>query len=114
VLYIGSKGVMYHGSHGGMPQLIPKGLHEDAAKVPKTMARSAGHYEEWVAACKGGPAAVSNFDYAGPMTEIALLGVLSLRAPGRRLDWDSANQKITNAPELNQYVHTEYRAGYTL
>jgi predicted dehydrogenase len=114
VLYVGSKGHMYHSSHGGMPQLLPRGLHEDAEKVPKTMPRSTGHYEEWVAACKGGPAAVSNFDYAGPMTEIALLGVLSLRAPGRRLEWDSVNQKITDAPELNQYVHTEYRAGYSL
>jgi predicted dehydrogenase len=114
VLYVGSKGHMYHSSHGGMPQLLPRELQEEAARVPKTMPRSAGHYKEWVAACKGGPAAVSNFDYAGPMTEIALLGVLSLRAPGRRLAWDAANQKIANAPELNQYLHTEYRSGYSL
>ena len=24
VLYVGSKGKMYHGSHGGMPQLLPR------------------------------------------------------------------------------------------
>ncbi len=80
VLYVGSKGKMYHSSHGGMPQLLPRELHEAAAKVPKTMERSPGHYEEWVQACKGGPRPVSNFDYSGPLTEIALLGVLSLRA----------------------------------
>ena len=57
-------------------------LHEEAAKVPKTMARSPGHYEEWLAACKGGPRPVSNFDYAGPLTEIVLLGVLSLCGTG--------------------------------
>jgi predicted dehydrogenase len=114
VLYIGSKGKMFHGSHGGMPQLLPRALYEEAAKVPKTMPRSPGHYEEWVAACKGGPRTVSNFDYAGPMTEVVLLGVLALRAPGRRLAWDSKQQKITNAPELNQFVHTEYRTGWTL
>ena len=83
VLYVGSKGKMFHGSHGGMPELLPRGLHDDAAKVPKTIERSPGHYEEWVAACKGGPRPVSNFDYAGPLTEIMLLGVLSLKAPGR-------------------------------
>ena len=55
---------------------------EEAKKVPKTMARSPGHYEEWLLACKGGPRPVSNFDYAGPLTEIVLLGVLALRAPG--------------------------------
>ena len=114
VLYIGSKGKMYHSSHGGMPQLLPRTLHDQAVKVPKTMPRSLGHYEEWVQACKGGPRPVSHFDYAGPLTEIALLGVLSLRAPGRRLEWDSNHLKVTNAPELNRYVHIEYRKGWSL
>ena len=50
------------------------------AAVPKTMPRSPGHYEEWIAACKGGPRPMSNFDYAGPLTEIVLLGVLALGA----------------------------------
>jgi predicted dehydrogenase len=113
-LYVGSKGKMYHSSHGGMPQLIPAELNEAAAKVAKTMPRSIGHYEEWLAACKDGSKPVSNFDYAGPLTEIALLGVLAMRAPGKRLEWDAANQKIPNAPELNEFVHTEYRSGWTL
>jgi hypothetical protein len=43
-----------------------------------------------------------------------LLGVLALRAPGRRLEWDSANLKVKNAPELNPYVHIDYRRGWTL
>jgi predicted dehydrogenase len=114
VLYVGSKGKMYHSSHGGMPELLPRALHQQAATVPKTMKRSPGHYEEWVDACRGGPRPVSNFDYAGPMTEIVLLGVLALRAPGRRLEWDSANLKVKNAPELNPYVHIDYRKGWTL
>ena len=114
VLYVGSKGKMYHGSHGGMPQLLPGTLMEAAKAVPKTMDRSPGHYEEWYQACKGGKRPVANFDYSGPMTETALLGVLSLRAPGTRLEWDSENMKVKNAPELNQYVHTEYRKGWVL
>jgi predicted dehydrogenase len=114
VLYIGSRGKMYHSSHGGMPQLLPQELHEQARTVPQTLARSPGHYEEWVAACKGGPAPISNFDYAGPMTETVLLGVLALRAPGQTLEWDSANMRVTNHPELNDFVHTEYRQGWVL
>jgi hypothetical protein len=114
VLYVGSKGKMYHGSHGGMPQLLPRALSEQAVSVARTMPRSPGHYEEWVTACKGGPPPASNFAYAGPMTEIALLGVLAMRAPGRRLEWDSENLKVKNAPELNQYVHIEYRKGWAL
>jgi predicted dehydrogenase len=114
VLYVGSKGKLIHSSHGGMPQLSPRALHEEAIKVPKTIERSPGHYEEWVSACKGGPRPVSNFDYSGPLTETILLGVLSLKAPGRRLEWDSETMKFTNAPELNHLVHTEYRKGWTL
>ena len=34
-------------------------------------------------ACKGGPRPVSNFDYAGPLTEIVLLGVLALQGTGQ-------------------------------
>ncbi len=114
VLYVGSKGMMYHSSHGGVPQLLPENLHEAARAVPKTMPRSPGHYEEWVLGCKSGKQPTASFAYSGPMTEIALLGVLSLRAPGVRLEWDSTNQKVKNAPEVNRYVHTEYRKGWTL
>lgn len=114
VLYVGSKGKMFHGSHGGMPELLPGELRDAAAKVPKTMARSPGHYEEWLAAIQGGPKPVSNFEYAGPMTETVLLGVLALRSPGSRLEWDSANLKVKNVPDVNQFVHTEYRKGWSL
>jgi len=84
VLYVGTKGKLHHSSHGGMPELWPAALNDETKTVPKTMARSPGHYEEWLLACKGGPRSVSNFDYSGPLTEVVLLGVLALRAPGTR------------------------------
>jgi predicted dehydrogenase len=114
VLYVGTKGKLHHSSHGGMPELLPAALHEEAKNVPKTMTRSPGHYEEWLLACKGGPRPMSNFDYSGPLTEIVLLGVLALRAPGTRIEWDSVNMKARNAPDLDQYVHTDYRSGWRL
>jgi predicted dehydrogenase len=114
VLYIGSKGKMFHGSHGGMPQLLPIELHEQAKSVPKTIERSPGHYEEWYQACKTGKLPVDSFEYAGPMTETVLLGVLAMRSPGNRLFWDSDNLKVTNLPDLNQFIHTEYRKGWVL
>jgi hypothetical protein len=97
-----------------MPEVFPESLRERAISVPKTIPRSHGHYEEWLNACKGGPKPVSNFDYAGPLTEIVLLGVLALYAPGRRLEWDSANLKVANAPELDRFIHSEYRKGWAL
>ena len=114
VLYVGSKGKMYHSSHGGMPQLLPGELLEQAKSIAPTMERSPGHYEEWYQACKSGKLPAASFDYSGPMTETVLLGVLSLRAPGRRLLWDSKELKVTNLSDVNQFVHTEYRKGWSL
>jgi predicted dehydrogenase len=114
VLYIGSKGKMYHSSHGGTPQLLPTSLVEQAKAIPKTMERSPGHYEEWVEGCRSGKRPAASFDYTGPLTETILLGVLSLRAPGARLEWDAETQQVKNAPELNECIHTEYRKGWTL
>jgi hypothetical protein len=114
VLYVGSRGKMFHGSHGGMPQLLSAELQKVAQAVPKTMTRSPGHYEEFVRACRGGARPVANFDYSGPLTETVLLGVLSLRAPGTRLEWDSDKLRMKNAPELNRFLHTEYRKGWAL
>ena len=62
----------------------------------------------------GGARPAANFDYSGPMTETVLLGVLALRIPGTRLEWDSTNLKVKNAPEVNPFTHTEYRKGWAL
>ena len=78
------------------------------------MTRSPGHYEEWLLACAGGPRPMSNFDYSGPLTEIVLLGVLAMRMPGTRVEWDSQNMQVMNASELNRFVRTDYRKGWAL
>ena len=114
VLYVGSKGKLFHGSHGGMPPLLPDGLTAEAGLVKKTMPRSPGHHSEWLLACKGQATAMSNFSYSGPLTETVLLGVLAQRAPGRRLAWDGQAMKITNMPELNPHIHKDYRKGWDL
>lgn len=80
---------------------------------PKILPRSPGHHREWIDACKGGPAAGANFDHAGPLTEMVLLGNIAIRT-GRKLYWDAENFKITNVPEANNLLHYEYRKGWTL
>jgi len=70
-----------------------------------------GPHGEWVSAIKGGPKPGSNFDYAAPMTEVALLGVIAQRFGGR-IEWDSKNMKITNRPELNAFIKEPVRDGW--
>ncbi|MFO0917055.1 MAG: hypothetical protein U0872_01930 [Planctomycetaceae bacterium] len=92
-------GKMFHGSHGGCRNCCQQTCTRPPKNSPEHRL-SIGHYEEWLAAIKGGPKPVSNFEYAGPMTETVLLGVLAMRSPGQRLEWDKANLKVKNVPEV--------------
>jgi len=71
------------------------------------------HHLEWIAACKGGKPAYSNFDIAAYLTEIILLGCVALRV-GKPLEWDGPNMRATNAPEAAQFVKRQYRKGWEL
>lgn len=71
-----------------------------------------GPHMEWVNSIKNnGPEPGSNFDYAAPMTEVALIGVLAQRFGGR-IEWDAKNMRITNRPELNAFIKEPVRKGW--
>jgi predicted dehydrogenase len=114
-IFIGDKGKMLVDGWGGeSPRLIPQARDKEYKRPPKTLPRSEGHHKEWLQACRNGTATQSNFDFAGPLTEAVLLGMVCVRNGGSKLDWDSANLKVTNEPEANQYLHYEYRKGWEL
>jgi len=113
-LYIGERGKML--GH----RLIPEAKSKEYGRPPKMLARSPGHHQEWIDACKGGTPAGSNFDVAGPLTEVVLLGNVALRMgqqlyeKGLQLHYDGPNTEITNLPEANKYIRRDYREGWTL
>jgi len=80
---------------------------------PKTIPRTKGHHRDWIDACKGGRPPSSNFDYAGPMTEVILLGNVALRT-GEKLFWDGPNMKATNVPDADKYIRPRYHNRWTL
>jgi len=85
-----------------------------ATPVAGEWEKSPGHFDEWVRAIKGGPAAHSNFSgYASRLTQTILLGNLAVWA-GTKVEWDPKELKATNLPELEAIVHPKYREGYTL
>jgi hypothetical protein len=96
------------------PRIIPEKKMKRAALPPKTLPRiHTTHEADWVRACKTGQPAGAEFAYSGPLTEICLLGNIAKRVDAR-IEWDAANLKITNLPEANRYVRTEYRKGWEL
>lgn len=116
IIFVGDKGKMLVTGWGGEhPRLLPESLDKEYQRPPKTLPRSVGHHKEWLDACKGGGGTPrSNFGFAGPLTEAILLGSVCVRNGGDQLDWDSENLKITNDPDANQFLHYEYRKGWSL
>jgi len=112
-LFIGSKGKLWAGEYGGDPKLLPESKMKDFVKPPATIPRVPENspYKDFIRACKGGLPACSNFDVAGPFTEIVLLGNLALRA-GKRIEWDGPSMRAWNAPEVAKFVNKDYRAGW--
>ncbi len=117
-LFIGDKGTIMCGCYGKGPRLIPETRMKEFTPPPATIARIPGgmdgHEKDWIRACKGGPAASSNFDYSGPLSEMVLMGNLAVRFPGRRLMWDGQKMEVTNDAEAQSYVRRAYREGWKL
>jgi hypothetical protein len=56
---------------------------------------------------------MSNFDYAGPLTEAVLLGNVAIRS-AKKLLWDAENMNMSNFPDANKYLKEDYRNGWSL
>ena len=110
-LFIGSEGMLV--SDYGNHVLLPEDKFAGFKRPDPTIPKSIGHHAEWVQAIKTGGQTTCNFDYSGALTEAVLLGTVAYRS-GRRIEWDAENLKVTNAPEAQQFVHKEYRKGWTL
>ncbi|MBI2946762.1 MAG: Gfo/Idh/MocA family oxidoreductase [Verrucomicrobia bacterium] len=111
VLLVGSKGKIHANGHNTVFTLGPN--PEAAVGVPRSFPRSPGHEREWLNACQGGPAAVSNFNYGGPLTEFVLLGNAATLHPGELVFDCSTGQFVDNA-EANRALSREYREGWNL
>jgi hypothetical protein len=91
--------------------LLPERDFVEFVPPPATIPNSPGHYAEWIEACKGGAPSLANFDYAGWTTEANHLGNVAYRV-GKKLHWDRAAMKATNAPEADRFIRREYRRGW--
>ena len=100
LLLVGEKGSFFsQNDYGAEHVLLPRDKFKDVQKPKPTLPRSPGHFTEWVEAIKtGDPSkAMSNFDYAGRLTETVLLGVVALKA-GSKIEWDAAAHEGQELP----------------
>jgi len=115
VLFVGTKGKLMCSTYGENPRLIPETRMKEYQLPEKTIPRSPGIHQEWIAACKGNGKTTSNFDYASKLTETMLLGNVAIRIQKSNtvLQYDPEKIKITNLEEANQFLRREYRKGWS-
>lgn len=116
VLFVGDKGKLMCSTYGNHPRLIPESFMREVGLPEKTIPRSPGIHEEWVAAIKAGKKSTTDFSYSGPLTEVMLMANAAVRAQEHKtiLQWDGDSMTFTNLPEANQFLHTRYRPGWSL
>jgi predicted dehydrogenase len=109
----------------GDPAFLPYTEHPAMAKYPERIPRNpyarpgtnsvVAHAQEWLVAVKENKPenCYSRFDIAAHLTEIMLLGCVSLRA-GQKIEWDGPKMVAKNAPQAAQFVRRQDRSGWAL
>jgi predicted dehydrogenase len=112
---LGDRGTIMYGSHGaGGVRIIPEAKMQEYQTPEPKLPRTRGHHADWLDAIRNGNQAGSDFSYGGPLTEIAMLGVIAIKLPGEKLHWDAERMRFTNSDEANRWVNPAYRSGWTL
>jgi len=111
VLFVGEKGQLLadYTRYVLLPEKDFAGFVPPAPFIPESI----GHHEEWIEACKTGRPTTCSFQYSGMLTEAVLLGNVAYRA-GKKIEWDSKNLRITNAPEAMKFIRRPYRRGWKM
>jgi predicted dehydrogenase len=116
LLIVGEKGSFFsQNDYGAEHVLLPREKFKDFQNPKPTLPRSPGHFTEWVEAIKSGDPskAMSNFGYAGRLTETVLMGTIALKA-GTKIEWDSVALRAKNCPDADQYIKRDYRKGFSI
>jgi len=135
VLMMGENGLIWSDNYGINARLYIKG--QDGAvekgKISEINSVEFGHQKYWVDAIRAGYGSeehknlTSNFDFAGPLSEIVLLGNAAIRSSllkrsprsnvfigKKQLMYDSKKMEITNLDKANQFLTRNYREGWNL
>lgn len=113
-MFVGDKGIILNDGGERVPMIFPESQREAFTPPKPSIPRSNGHFRDWIDAIKGGPASSANFEYGARLTEITLLGVLSLRMGGQKIEWDAEQMKAKGLPDADQYIREPVREGWEM
>lgn len=108
---VGSEASIMAGPWCDDARIIPESKMQEVGTLPKTLESYGDHMESWLKACREGTPTASNFTFAAAVTEVALLGSITLRH-GKRLEWDGEKMCFPNEPAADKYLRVELRKGW--
>jgi len=114
---IGEKGKLFFNRFSDTwfvkPSSALDGFNFPGQSIPR--ARDQNNYAEWLDSIEGKvDHGQSYFGYAGPFTEMVLLGVVAQRNPNEKLRWDAANLEFKGRPDLKSQIQPAYRDGWKI
>jgi hypothetical protein len=112
-LVVGAKGTLHSTEHNSSYTLLPEADFRDYQKPEPTLPRHGSHEREWLAACRGGPRAMSNFDYGSVLTEFVLLGNLATQFD-RLIDYDPLAMRCLGDEEADAALRRDHRPGWEI
>lgn len=116
VIFRGDKGLLMCSTYGDNPRLVPETKMQEYTRPAKTIPRSAGIREEWIEAIKKGGKSTTDFEYSSVLTEVMLLANIAVKVKEKnvKLLWDGEKMEFKNMPEANEFLHFQYRTGWSL
>ena len=88
------------GSHSSTLKIIPEAKAKEMASKLPTFKSGSDHYANFLLACKGQETCRSNFDVAGPLSQVLMLGVIAQHLNAKLL-FDRTTRQITNNKVAN-------------
>ncbi|MBC8876236.1 MAG: Gfo/Idh/MocA family oxidoreductase [Planctomycetes bacterium] len=112
-LIVGTEGMLYAIAHNTRITLLPEAKFKDLKEPERHLPKSRGHEREWLDAARGGPAAMSNFDYSSPLNEFLMLGNVATLYD-RQIEYDPIACQCVGDDEATAALRREYREAWTL
>lgn len=72
------------------------------------------HWHQYVDACFGRDHCTANFDYAAPLSEVALLGNIAMEYPEEVLQWHAQKLSFPSHPAADAWLKRRYRSKWNL
>jgi len=116
MIMVGDKHCLMTGGRPNTPKILLPGdewtgfqKNLPAQTIPRVFEENP--QREWAEAIKNSTLPGSNFDYSAKLVEMSITGVLAQRF-NTRIEYDAANMKVKNHPELDVYIKEPVRKGW--